>query len=129
MTAYACRICGSAEHDLVLDLHDVALADAFLESTDDLKTEPRYPLTVVLCRNCLHLQIKEVLSPTLLFSHYIWETGIPASIKQYCAELAGVVLQLHSSDGLDGPRTSVVEIASNDGTLLKEFKDRGCDII
>jgi len=113
----------------VLDFHDVALADAFLESADDAGTEQRYALTLVLCRNCLHLQIKEVLDPSLLFSHYVWETGIPASIKRYCAEFADVVLRRRADDGAEGSKASVIEIASNDGTLLREFKTRGCDIL
>jgi C-methyltransferase len=129
MTPYACRICGSADHDLVLDFGAVALADAFLASPDDVKNERRYPLTLVLCRRCLHLQIKEVLDPALLFSHYVWETGVPASIRRYCSELAEIVLGRRAADGTVAAKASIVEIASNDGTMLKEFKTRGCDVI
>ena len=66
MSAYACRICSSPEYDVVLDYGQVVLADAFLPSLEASTNEPRYPLTLVLCRNCLHVQILEVLAPALL---------------------------------------------------------------
>jgi SAM-dependent methyltransferase len=125
MTAYQCRICGSPDHDLILDFGNVALADAFLPSADAIAAEQRYPLTLVLCQHCLHVQIKEVLDPALLFSEYVWETGIPASIRQYCREFADAVLARVSTGG----PARVLEVASNDGTMLKEFQSRGSDIV
>lgn len=127
MTAYACRICQSPDHDLVLDFGQVALADSFLPSAAQIADEPRYPLTLVLCHKCLHLQIKEVLDPRLLFSEYVWETGIPASIKAYCREFADAVTSRSNPDRAGKP--AVVEIASNDGTMLREFQSRGWDVV
>jgi C-methyltransferase len=125
MTAYACRICGSPDHDLILDFGAVALADAFLPSAAAIASEQRYPLTLVLCRQCLHLQIREIIDPALLFSHYVWETGIPASIRQYCREFAEAVLSRRAATSA----ARVLEVASNDGTMLKEFQSRGCDVV
>ena len=85
-TSYACRICSSPDYDLVLDYGPVVLADAFLPSVEAVSKDLQYPLTLVLCQKCLHLQIKEVLEPALLFAEYVWETGIPASIRRYCQE-------------------------------------------
>lgn len=123
--AYACRICQSPDYDLVLDYGEVVPADAFLWSADAAEKEQRYPCTLILCQRCMHLQIREVLDPTLLFSEYVWETGIPASIQRYCREFADAVMQRHS-----GPAApSVLEIASNDGTMLKEFRSRGSRLL
>jgi SAM-dependent methyltransferase len=127
VSAFKCRICDSPEHELILDFGQVALADSFLSSAAGIENEPRYPLTLVLCQRCLHLQIKEVLDPKLLFSEYVWETGIPASIKRYCSEFADAVLQRVPTGAAS--RRTVVEIASNDGTMLKEFKSRGWDVV
>lgn len=125
MTDYACRICSSTDHDLVLDFGDVVLADAFLESAEQIPNEERYPLTLVVCRECLHVQIKEVLDPSLLFSHYIWETGIPASIRAYCREFADATIERLTND----EASRILEVASNDGTMLKEYRSRGWDVI
>jgi 2-polyprenyl-3-methyl-5-hydroxy-6-metoxy-1,4-benzoquinol methylase len=124
VTPYACRICGSGEYDTVLEFGDVALADSFLASEREIASEQRYPLTLVLCRECLHVQIKEVLDPALLFSEYVWETGIPASIRGYCRDFAAAVLTR-----IDAPSRRVLEIASNDGTMLKEFQSRGWTVL
>ena len=87
-----CRICRSTELEPILEFGSVALADSFLSSLDAIDGEPRYPLTLAFCRECAHLQILQVLDPTLLFSNYVWETGIPASIKDYCRSLATQVI-------------------------------------
>ena len=123
--AYACRICGSPDHDLVLDYGQVVPADAFLWSDHAVEKEQRYPCTLVLCQRCSHLQIREVLDPALLFTEYVWETGIPTSIQRYCRELADAVMIR-----ADGPAMpSVFEVASNDGTMLKEFRARGSRVL
>lgn len=125
MTAYSCRVCRSSDHDVVLDYGQVVPADAFLPSADAANGERRYPLTLVLCLRCFHVQIREVLDPALLFVDYVWETGIPASIHRYCREFADAVFA--RTDGVSQP--SVFEIASNDGTMLKEFRSRGCRLL
>src|SRR5215212_9375321 len=127
MTAYACRVRAPGDYEAVLDFGEVAPADSFLPSERDIAAEQRYPLTLVLCHRCLHVQIKEVLDPRLLFSEYVWETGIPASIQKYCQELADAVLQWVRPAMTSRP--TVVEIASNDGTMLKELKSRGWEVV
>jgi novobiocin biosynthesis protein NovU/D-mycarose 3-C-methyltransferase len=114
-------VCRSTDYDKVLDYGNVVPADAFLASANAAVEEQRYPLTLVLCQRCFHLQILEVLDPTLLFADYVWETGIPASIRRYCQEFADAVLMRSQASA----SPSVFEIASNDGTMLKEFRSRG----
>jgi SAM-dependent methyltransferase len=125
MTNFACRICKSPDHSLLLDYGRVALADAFLSSPQEFASEQTYPLTLVFCNACAHVQIKEIIDPEVLFSQYVWETGIPASIKEYCRTFADQVL------GKAGLRAGehIVEIASNDGTMLAEFKARGFNVL
>jgi novobiocin biosynthesis protein NovU len=121
---YSCRICASTDHELVLDYGRVALADSFVDSAVAVG-EPRFPLTLVYCNGCAHVQIREVIDPELLFRNYVWETGIPSSIGAYCRSFADEVLR---KSGV-GSGARVVEIASNDGTLLLELKSRGLDVL
>lgn len=121
MNEYRCRVCSSPRHEVVLDYGEVALADSFLRADAQLADEPRYPLTLVACEECLHIQIKEVLDPSLLFSDYVWETGIPASIHDYCTQFIDAV----SARLTRTESKRIVEIASNDGTMLKAWKARG----
>jgi SAM-dependent methyltransferase len=118
-TSWACRICDASSYDTVLEFGDVALADAFLARPD--VQEDKYPLNLVICRECLHLQIRERVDRKVLFEDYPWETGIPASIHAYCREFVKDVAAL---TGL-GRGQRVVEVASNDGTMLLEFQRQG----
>ncbi len=122
MKKFTCRVCFSDDHEVILDFGQVALADSFLTDIDDVSEEKKYQLTLVFCNQCSHVQIKEVLDPKVLFSNYVWETGIPASIKSYCIEFVDSIVERIGRVN----QMSVLEIASNDGTMLKEFVSRGC---
>ncbi|MEB3257570.1 MAG: class I SAM-dependent methyltransferase [Cyanobacteriota bacterium] len=124
MTDFNCRICKANHCEEIMSFGEVALSDAFLPDPLSFKEEKRYPLTLVICQECCHVQIKEILDPKLLFSKYPWETGIPASIKQYCRDFADSSLRK-----LQPNQKRVLEIASNDGTMLKEFQRRGYDVL
>ncbi len=121
MDQYACRICRSVNHSLILDYGSVALAGGLLSSLEEAKTEATYPLTLAFCEECKHVQIREILDPSLLFSDYAWETGVGTTNQRYCREFVADV-----ADRTNLPENGfVVEIASNDGTLLHEFKNSG----
>ena len=124
MTGFSCRICKANHFKEIMSFGDMALSDAFLPDPCFFKEEKKYPLTLVICEECCHVQIKEVLDPKLLFSNYPWETGIPTSIKQYCSDFADSSLRRLQPD-----QKRVLEIASNDGTMLREFKRRGYEVL
>jgi hypothetical protein len=118
MDKYACRICRSEDYSLILDYGPVALAGELHSSLEEATKEKKYPLSLVFCNSCSHIQIREILDPTILFTDYAWQTGVGTSIIKYCREFAEHVAEKTAlqQDGL------VLEIASNDGTLLSEFK-------
>ena len=87
----------------------------------DEMDEPRYPLDVYLCEDCSLVQILDVIDPEFLFRHYIYVTGTSETIAAHNREYARAVvetLELKADD-------LVVEIASNDGSLLKCFQPYG----
>lgn len=124
MTGFCCRICKAREYQEILSFGDVALSDSFLTDATSFRLEKKYPLTLIICQQCHHVQIREILNPDLLFQQYPWETGIPASIHPYCREFASFMEQ-RMGHGLK----RVLEIASNDGTMLGEFQRRGYDVL
>lgn len=117
----ACRICGSARLRLVLSLGEMPLANSFLSSPEEFAAEPRFPLDVYFCEDCSLVQLLDVVDPEVLFSHYVYLTGasetMRAHFRGYARRLADI-LGLTSQD-------LVVEVASNDGSLLKEFQHLG----
>ena len=116
-----CRGCGGANLSQFLSLGDLPLANAFLTADQLQEPEARFPLEVYFCRDCALIQLLHVVNPQVLFSNYIYRTGTNKTIAQHNAALAQAAVQktgLRSGD-------LVLEVASNDGSLLQCFRQRG----
>ena len=116
-----CRGCGGAKLSQVLSLGDLPLANAFLTGDQLQEPEGRFPLEVYFCSDCALIQLLHVVNPQVLFSNYIYRTGTNKTIAQHNAALAQAAIEktrLSSGD-------FIVEIASNDGSLLQCFRERG----
>ena len=125
MKVNECRICKSQTLDVILEYGEVALADAFLDDLNQVKEEKKYPLNLCMCDSCKHLQIDETMDPKLHFRNCVYETGVSPSVISYTQQLTEILLKRYGSS--ENPR--VLEIASNDGTGLSFFKEKGCDIL
>ena len=69
----SCRICNK-KLNKVINYKKVALAGNFLNK-NQIKNEKKYQLTLMVCANCKHLQIKEKIDPKILFpKNYFWQT-------------------------------------------------------
>ncbi len=117
-----CRFCGNKETFKFLELGIMALANSFL-TKDDLtrKAEPKYPLDVFFCENCGLVQIGHVVRPDDLFTNYIYFSATSDLVHRHADYLAK---SFQKRFGLN-ERSQVVEIASNDGTVLQYFKKTG----
>jgi hypothetical protein len=120
----ACRICRKEPLELVLDYGHVALADGFLDDPSGFASEEKYPLALVLCQSCGHLQIDEIVSPELLFRNYVYLTGVSETVLRHARELYDAVVTAHG-----GRPQQVIEAASNDGTVLSVWKEHGCRVL
>ncbi len=114
---FACRSCGGVGGELVLDLGEQPLANN-LPSADDLtQSEPRFPLRLAVCTDCWLLQITDLVPPVDLFSEYIYFSSYSDAWVNHAAQSA----QRYLRDFELGVDDWVVEIASNDGYLLRHF--------
>ena len=111
-----CRIC-KGKLITIINFKKVALSGNFLIKKQ-IKNEKKYPLSLAVCKNCKHIQIKNIIDPKKLFNHYDWETGISMSNVDLIKNL---IVRLNKKIKID-KNSKVFEIASNDGTLLKEIK-------
>lgn len=116
-----CRACDSDRIRLFLSLGLSPLANSFLKSPDDFAAEPQYPLDVYFCESCSLVQLLDVVDPEILFRNYIYVTGTSETLAAHNAQYAQTLVDLL---GL-GSNDLVIEIASNDGSLLKRFKTYG----
>jgi C-methyltransferase-like protein/putative zinc binding protein/methyltransferase family protein len=116
-----CRGCGGAGLDRFLELGDQPLANRFLRTADEAEDELFFPLDVYRCRDCSLVQLLDVISAEVLFRDYIYVTGTSETMARHNEGYARAVVQ---ELGL-GPDDLVVEAASNDGSLLLQFKEHG----
>ncbi len=121
----ACRACGGTNLAMFLSLGEVPLANSFLTAGQLDQPEPRFPLEVFFCSDCSLVQLVHVVNPEILFSNYVYRTGTNQTIARHNAALAHAAvskLNLSSED-------LVVEIGSNDGSLLLCFREHGVRIL
>ena len=110
----SCRICDSEDLHVVLDLGIQPLANA-LRKIGDLSEEKKFPLILLRCRFCTSIQLSVNVNPKLMFQNYFWVTGTSNTAREHCQRLVFEI-----SKYLEDAQ-SVLEIGSNDGTLLNEF--------
>ena len=121
----ACRACGGRLAATMADLGLQPPSNAFLASLSDARHEKRYPLRAKVCGTCKLVQVDYDVAPEELFGNYVYFSSYSdewlAHAKRY-AEMA------RERFGL-GPDSLVVELASNDGYLLKNFVDMGIPVL
>jgi SAM-dependent methyltransferase len=116
-----CRLCGSTSLDHVLPIKPSPIGDAFVPA--DRLGEPQdvYPLDCYLCLDCGHLQNLDVVDPDILFRDYTYRTSVSLGLVEHFKRYAhSAVTELGIAKG-----SLVVEMGSNDGSLLKAFKNEG----
>ena len=116
-----CRACGEKSLRLFLSLGTQPLANSFLKTPDEFATEQFFPLDTHFCETCSLVQIPDVVDPEVLFRHYLYVTGTSETIAEHNRGYAKSITEMQRLTGDD----LVIEVASNDGSLLRCFQDLG----
>lgn len=126
MNQVACRSCGCKELKRFLDLGVAPLADRLPSEQQLREPEPKYPLEVAYCPDCSLMQILETVPPEVLFcDEYPYFSSFSDALLKHSREN---VLDLIERRGLTRD-SFVVELASNDGYLLKNYVERGIPVL
>jgi hypothetical protein len=120
-----CRLCGSGDVRLVLSLTPTPPANAFVSAADLDRPQATFPLDVFLCGDCRHAQLLDVVDPAVLFETYVYVSGTSPVFVSHFEDYADAVI-----DRFAPPADSlVVDIGSNDGTLLGFFQEAGMRVL
>jgi SAM-dependent methyltransferase len=125
-TTTACRSCGSPLRRTLVDLGEQPLANSYL-TADELAagTERRYPLIARVCDECWLVQVDDVVAAEEIFSEYAYFSSYSTSWVEHARRFAERAVR-----ELDlGSESLVVEVASNDGYLLRHFADLGVPVL
>lgn len=113
-----CRLCGSTKLEVIWNFGETPLANAYIKPEEIGQNEVVAPLTVTYCHDCHLVQLRDVVDPAVLFSHYLYVSSTSPRFIAHFEEYAATVakrLEL-AKDSL------VVDVGSNDGILLKPFQ-------
>ena len=124
-TRFNCRLCNSSNLISVLELESTPPANAFVTKEECIKEQEKYPLKLFFCNNCNHVQLTDVVDPRELFSNYVYVSGTSPVFVNHFKNYAKTIIKDYSPD----LNKYVLDIGSNDGTLLKFFKKMGYKVI
>lgn len=116
-----CRLCGGRDLKPAFSLAPTPPANAFVPESRVGRDQALYPLDLFLCGACGHLQLRDVVDPAALFEDYVYVSGTSPVFREHfrrCAEDLSARAALKPGD-------LVVDVGSNDGTLLRFFRDGG----
>ena len=123
--AVVCRSCAAPLVRTFVDLGSTPLANAFLSADDLARPEATYPLHAFVCERCFLVQVDQVVPPEVLFTDYAYFSSYSDSWVDHARRFAEAACDRFRLDG----RSQVVEVASNDGYLLRHFAEMGVPVL
>ena len=120
-----CRLCGSRQLQRVVSLGATPLANEFITEAERGKPQDRFPLDVHICNGCGHVQLLDVVDPERLFRRYVYVSATAPAFVEHFRRYAAAMLELTGMPA----GSSVLEIGSNDGTLLRFFQEAGMRVL
>jgi len=120
-----CRLCNSEKLCLCFKLEPTPPANAFVKKEHLDEPQTTFPLDVYFCENCYHVQLLDIVDPKELFENYVYVSGTSSTFVNHFEEYSKFIIKNY----LSGDSSFVVDIGSNDGTLLQFFKKNGCHIL
>ena len=122
--AVSCRSCGGSALEVFLDLGTTPLADRLVEDRD--AEELTFPLEVAFCSDCSLVQILETVPPSVLFQEdYPYYSSFSPALLRHTRENVEALI----TERRLGPDSLVLEPASNDGYLLRNYVEAGIPVL
>ena len=126
----SCRLCGASEVECVVPLGEVPIVTPNVDASHAVAQfagvqAQTVPLGLYVCRGCGHLQLLDVVNPDVQYNNFNYVTSISLGLPEHFRRFAGEVIDAAGTR----PGALVLEIGSNDGTLLRAFKERGMKVL
>ncbi len=121
-----CRACGSSRLATIIDFGVTPLADALLWEHQLTEPEITENLTLARCEDCALVQILEIVNPEVLFQRdYPYYSSVSPALMKHFGDSAKHLIATRNL----GPNSLVMEAASNDGYMLKNFVEAGIPVL
>lgn len=116
-----CRLCDSASVELVVKLEPIPLSENYTAEAESGKAAERYPVDLYMCAACGHVQQLDVVDSKSLWDSYTYYSGEAKGMPEHFNEVAAGI----RSSQQPPAGSLVVDIGSNDGSLLRPFQQAG----
>lgn len=120
-----CRLCDSPRLECVVPLAPTPVAEKYVTQDHLGEPTPAYPLDLHLCLDCGHVQLLDVVDPVYLFDHYTYMSGNTKPLVQHFDDVAAATCERYGVRQGD----LVIDVGSNDGSLLRCFQKRGARVL
>lgn len=118
-----CRLCGGKRITTVFKLNDTPLEDQFL-STDQV-VQQAYPLELAMCEDCGYVYLPYIVSPEASYTDYVYVSGVTVGLRGHYDQYAEQIV----SDFAIPEGARIVDLGSNDGSMLASFKRLGMNVL
>ncbi len=120
-----CRLCQSEELKSILKFCSTPPANSFVKEKDLNIKQDTFPLEVFFCCHCKHVQLVDVVNPSILFRNYVYVSGTSTVFIKHFEDYAKTLIN-NFKPSID---EIIIDIGSNDGTLLSFFKAAGFKVL
>src|SRR3989344_178329 len=121
-----CQVCNSDKLHLVLDLGYQPLCNTLLTKDALNQPEKTYPLRMLSCQKCTCVQLDYCVPGSEVYHpEYPYRSGITKELTQYQKDISGSLIKKFDLK----PHDLIVDVGSNDGTLLSGFKNKGIRVL
>ncbi len=120
-----CRFCKNPLEHMFVDLGKTPLANSYLSKESDFEIEKEIPLNALVCQKCFLVQVDEYEKPEDIFNNYAYFSSYSTSWLEHTKKFVTEMIEKFNISNND----QIIEIASNDGYLLKNFKERNIPVL
>lgn len=120
-----CRLCLNSNLTLLFALKPTPPAEWYFRGDARQAAAVPFPLDLYFCEDCKHVQLLDVIDPIDLFTNYFYESKTSPGLLDHFAKYATRVAEICQLS----PESLVVDVGSNDGTLLENFKQLGFKVV
>lgn len=120
-----CRLCGKVKINTLFKLNDTPLEDQFVSEEKKDIVQPTYPLEFAICEDCGYVHLPYIVSPEASYADYVYVSGVTVGLRNhYDAYAREIVSKFKIPEG-----SLVIDLGSNDGSMLASFKRLGMKIV
>ena len=125
MKIQTCRFCDEQLNQVFIDLGESPLSNSFIKPEMITEEERFYPLCTFVCSKCFLVQLGEFESPDKIFRDYAYFSSFSETWLEHARKYVEMMFMKYNFN----EKSKIIEIASNDGYLLKNFKARKASVL